>query len=236
MSGLYISALDTIKHKTFHVAVPAYYKPFMTEEMKNPKPKPLEKVNTFRAVYTTQHNPDPYYKPIDHNQLEFGLFTIEIMVDMFKKKVEFQIIYPETVIEIFDTLDRYLITLEDDVRRGEENIITYARLVVGLREKLFVHYFRYMKTNPAALEKLYVNNDPKKGLDSVVNGLGIRDNNKVEYDPLMAKKLPPFNIEAIRPKAVNESNLSQFEKTLGLPTGKPSGDDISTFDFETFMR
>lgn len=237
MARYFLSAVEFIKNRNFEVLVPAFYHPHVPAEMLNSKPAPLERPNRFKPVATKRRLPVPFYQPIDPNQLQRASYSIEIMLDMFRKKVEFQIAHDEDIPEIFDGLDRYLLSLQQDVETGNERSIEYARLVIAWRGEVYKHYYRYMKTHPAALEKLYPNNNPTQNLLHLMSSTGIRKEN-LALDPLRAKAEPPYQVDAVTPKGPDEfqSEDSMIESSLGLSKNFNFNDDGKDFNFDDFLK
>ena len=239
MAVYYLSVHEYITKHPFEVLVPAFYHPHMPANMVNPKPEPLEKPNRWRKVPTKRRSLLPFNPVEDPDRLQSAKYTIEIMLDMFRKKIEFQIVHDEDVVEIFEGLDRYLISLKTDVEMGDPKITEYAKLVIAWRDEVYKHYYRYMMTHPAAKEKLYPNNDPTKNLLHLMSiASGIR---KEQYnlDPLRARAEPPYRIDSIKPKE-KDGSLSpemSMESSLGLSASSTLlADDGKGFDFDDFLK
>ena len=164
MAQIYLSAVDYIKNKPFDVWVPAFYHPHIPQEMVHKNAAPLGRTNPYRWTDLNRRNMTPFYQPHDASQMQRASYPIEIMLDMFQKKIEFELGSEDDVPEIFDALDRYLLSLKDNVADGNEAVIEYARLVLRWRAEMYKHYFRYMQTHPAALANLHPNNNKEQSL------------------------------------------------------------------------
>lgn len=236
MAILYLSAVEYIKKRPFDVNAPAYYFPHLPEEMKNPTVAKIERPGPFRMTSMSRKNPLPFRQTPDPTQMQLCSYTIEVMIEMFQKQIEFEIVNEDDIPEIFDAVDRYLLSLREDVAIGVEHIIEYAKLVVRWRTELYKHYYRYMTNHPAALEALYPNNDRKKNLVSLMS-IGIRQEN-LDLDPLRSKAKPPYDIEEQQPKptVIDGEDAFQMETSLGLSQNGFTVDDGSKFDFEDFLK
>lgn len=238
MAFHYLSAAAFIKERQFRVRVPAFYFPLLPEGVIENKPQSLEKPNPFRKVSTVRHHPQYLRNMIDPDALQEANFTTEILLDMFRKKIDFEFIVEDDVVELFEGLDRYLISLKPDVETGNEHITNYARLVIDFRERLYGLYYRYMKLNPAAFEKLYPNNNPKENLMYLMMQGGGTNIKSGEWDPLLAKRNPPYTINKIKPV----SNISQdtqevkIESYLGPSSTNNFEDSNDDFNFDDFLK
>lgn len=231
----YLSAVSFIKERQFKVRVPAFYFPIVPEGMMD-TPKPLERPNPFRKVSVVKHTPMWMRQVDDPHQLQEANFTTEILLDMFRKKIEFEFIEEGDVVELFEGIDRYLMSLKPDVELGNERIIEYAKLVIDFRERLYGLYYRYMKLNPAAFEKLYPNNDPQKNLMYLMMHGGGTNVVKEDLDPLLAKRNPPYKLDKIKPiVSDNETNPEvKIENFLG--TSSVLQDTNDDFNFDDFLK
>ena len=238
MAPLFLSVVEFIKNRNFEVIVPAFYHPHMPAEMVNPKPAPLEKVNRHRMVAVNRRHSAPFNPVEDPDRLQRASYSIEIMLDMFRKKIEFQIVNQDDIPEIFDGLDRYLLSIKTDVEMGNERSVEYARLVIAWREEVYKHYYRYMKEHPAAMEKLYPNNDPTKNLLHLMSLMGGVRKDIANLDPLRARAEPPYRVDAVLPVSKSGNTAEDFmESSLGLSGGgMPLNDDGKGFDFEDFLK
>lgn len=239
MAQYFLSAFEYIKTKVFDVWVPEFYHPHLPEHMLDPRPAPLERVNRFRAVTTKRRSPMPFRRIEDPHQMQKASYSIEIMLDMFRKKVEFELCNEEDIVEILDGLDRYLLSLENDVKLGEERAVEYAKLVINWREEVYKNYYRYMKLNPAALEKLYPNNNPTQNLLYLMSAVsGVKKEN-LELDPLRARAEPPYRVEKIIPQNNDGIKVGEMEFETSLGLSKASSllnDDGKDFNFDDFLN
>lgn len=232
----YFSSYDFITKKTFDVLVPAFYQSHIPDSIRNAKPEPFEKPNPFRAVSTARINPAPFYTIFDPDRLQMASYTVEIMIDMFTKKVEFQIVNDVDVVEIMDGLDAYLMSIKSDVEIGNEATIAFARMSLNWREELYKHYYRYMKTNKLALDNLYPNNDPSKNLMSLMATMTTREETIGELDPLLAKANPPYRVDAIIPKDAQSKEQGYVESYLNNASDTFMNDSANKFDLEEFLK
>lgn len=238
MTMFYLSPVQYFKERQFDVWVPAFYFPMIPQGMLDASPKPLEKPNPFKAVSTVRHQKQ-YMRPlIDPGQMQKALFTPEILLDMFRKKIDFEFVNDDDVVDLFENVDRYLMSIKADVELGDERIIEYAKLVISFREQLYHLYYRYMKLNPAAFEKLYPNNDPKNNLMYLMMHGGGASVDKIELDPLLAKGKPPYMVETLHPNANGTigSGEVMVENYLGPSSSIDIKDDGSDFDFHDFLK
>jgi len=169
----YLSAAESFRKRPFDVLVPAYYHSHLPEEMKTGRREPLQRVNRLRMVSTKRRDPMPFYQPRDVNQWQHASYTLEIMVEMFVKKVVYQITNDADIVEILDEVDRYLLSLRADVETNNTKIIDYVRIVLEWRSELYKNYFRYMKQHPEALARLYPNEDPTKNIFHLMSTIGL---------------------------------------------------------------
>jgi hypothetical protein len=237
MQKIYLSALEFVQKRLFDMWVPAYYDPNLPEDMIATKPKPFEKTNRFRPVSKSRRDPSPFYKPYAPDQPQLSAFSIEGMVKMFYRKVEFELYKESDIVEIFDGLDRYLISLRQDVELGNERIIEYVRLCLELRKELYKHYYRYMELNPTAKEKLYPNNDPTKNIFHLMALAGGLREDHDALDPLRARSKPPYEVDTIKPVEDTSVDADTFiESSYGLSKEGPMIDDGKDFNFDDFLK
>ena len=238
MGMYYLSPADYINKKPFEVQVPAFYKPYVSQEALDARPVPLERATIFKGADLRRRNPTPFYQPLDPNQLEHGAFPIALMLDMFQKKIEFHLSNFEDVVEILDGLDSYLMSIKHDVEMGSPEIIAYAKLVIAWRAEVYKHYYRYMKENPEALAKLYPNHDPNKNFLSLMASVSGTNKDMMELDPLRAKGHPPYQIADLLPKDKNyeEEMASRMEKDFGIASGNAGPNEGRDFDFDSFIK
>ena len=238
MARLYLSAHEFIKQKPFKVYVPAFYHPHLPSDIKNPVAQRAVRPNSFRMTSTGRRNPALMRQTADASQMELASFSIEIMLDMFQKKIEFELADENDLPEILDGLDWYLKSLEPDVKLGSEHYIAYARLVISWRSEVYKHYYRYMKNNPTVLESLYPNNNKTQNLLHLMSiGGGIRKEN-LELDPLRAKARPPYDVDTVIPKEVVPDERDDFsmENSYGIGSVNPMTDTGKDFNFEDFLK
>lgn len=237
MTIFYLSAYAYIKEKPFDVWAPAFYFPLIPDSMKDTKPKPLEKPNPFKMVSTVRHNPTYMRQMEDPNQMQRARFTTEILVDMFQRKIDFEFVHDEDVVDMFENIDRYLVSIKNDVELGDEKIVKYAKLIMSFRERLYHLYYRYMKLHPEALEKLYPNNNPTENIMYLMMQGGTSRVDANELDPLLAKRRPPYRIDKILPTSSDgEVKEVTFESHLGPSATMDIKDDGSDFNFDDFLK
>ena len=238
MARFFFSAVEFIKERRFEVYVPAFYHPVLPQEMLNPKPAPLERPNPWKKVATRRRDPTPFRQLQDPNQLQRASYTIEIMLDMFRKKIEFIIANDDDIPEMFDGVDRYLESIKPDVSLGVERTVDYARLVVAWRGELYKHYYRYMKTHPTALDKLYPGEDKNKNIFALLSAVGTDADPALSIDPLLSKRNPPYDIDKTIPGGDKQQTAQQrVEDLLGISSNSgPVVDDGRDFNFEDFLR
>lgn len=237
MAKYYLSSVEFIKNRPFDVYVPAFYHPHIPTEVLHPKPKPFEKVNRWRKVAVNRRDPTPFFRPLDTNQLQKASYTIEIMLDMFRKKIEFELVHEEDVVEILEEIDRYLISLRPDVELGNETIIEYVKLVMSWRKEVYKGYYRYMQLNPVALDKLYPNQDRNKNLVSLMVSIGGANSDMQELDPLRAKAKPPYDLKSSTPSSnIDIESSMSIESSFGLSTEGIIKDDGKEFDMDDFLN
>lgn len=233
---LYLSAVEFVKKRPFDVYVPAFYHPNMPDDLVNPSRAPLERVNRFKMVATKKRNPAPFYRPLDPHQLQRAAYTIENMLVMFNKQVEFELVNEEDVVEIFEGIDRYLETLREDIRAGSEPAVEYARLLIKWREEVYKHYYRYMMTHPTSLETLYPNNDKKQNIFALLSALNGTSQETLNLDPLRAKAKPPYEINDVKPGEKVTNSDMDIESSLGLSKKGIMQDDGRDFNFDDFIK
>lgn len=232
----FISAVDYIKNRLFEVEVPAFYHPHMPEEMVNPPEYKKPKINRFRMTAVNPRPPILSRPVFDPNQLQRAKYSIEVMLDMFNKQIEFSLVQTFDVVEILENLDRYLLSLKADVDARDPKITEYAKLVIRYRAEVYKHYYRYMKLNPTALATLYPNNDPTKNIFSLIGGLGTaRD--VANLDPLKAKAFPPYEIHDGSESEAEPSAEMLMETSLGISkVNALLSDDGKNFSIDDFLK
>lgn len=242
MTTFYVRAADFMRQRKFEVLAPAYYHPYVSSESLIPQKKELEPINPHRLVPRTFLDPTPFRMDYDPDEEQRCLYTVQIMLDMFKKNVPFQILHDHDVVEIFDNLDRYLLTLENDVSQGIEESIEYARLVVKWRAEVYKHYFRFMKTNPVAMDELYPKNNSQDNIFTLMANVGGADKHLFSTDPLRARAQPPYDIDKTLPGAVpSTSDSGVMDDVFGLSINtmadkpKPSDNPFDGFSLDAFM-
>ena len=218
---IYISAYEYVTQRTFNVYAPAFYQPHLPKEMLNPIVKRREAPNR--------------WKPYDEKQMQRCSYTIEIMLDMFQKGIEFEIADENDIPEIFDNIDRFLMTLETDITLGEDWSTNYARLLVKWRAEVYKHYYRYMQMHPGVKDTLYPNNDQKKNLLSLLSMVSGTSSEQRNLDPLRARQFPPFDIDAIKPKPAEEKEPTLLDSGLSLGADRYLSDNGRDFDFDDFL-
>jgi len=238
MAYHYLSAVSFIKERPFKVRVPAFYFPVLPEGVMNNSPQPLEKPNPFRKVSVVRHQPQYMRNGIDPNALQEANFTTEILLDMFRKQIDFEFVVDEDVVELFEGLDRYLISLKPDVELGTASVMAYAQLVIDFRERLYHLYYRYMKLHPAAFEKLYPNNKPEQNLMYLMMQGGGTNVKSAEWDPLLAKRHPPYVINKVKPiDKTDSADLEiKIESYLGPSSNTNFEDTNDDFNFDDFLK
>lgn len=240
MAKYFLSAVEWIKERRFEVYAPAFYHPYMPKELVNPKPEPLVRATPWKRAAVFRRDTTPFRQLADPNQIQRASYTVEIMLDMFRKKIEFQIENDDDIVEILDGVDRYLVSIETDISLGNQVIVDYARLVIEWRKELYKHYFRYMNTNPTAKERLYPNQNSKQNVFYLMSQVGGVTNDLSGLDPLRKKAHPPFNLEEIIPKSMQDSKTTSqsLETEFGLSNDKQGGfiDDGRDFNFDDFLK
>lgn len=234
----YARAVDHIKKRRFEVEVPAFYHPFMPDDIVNPKPRVSERLAPGKRVKRGLNGVIVLPPVEDPNQLQRASYTIEIMLDMFNKKIEFSLMQTFDIVEILDSIDRYLISIQRDVESGNQKVVEYARVLVKWRDEVYKHYFRYMKQNPAAAARLYANNDPKKNFFSLMSTITGNDEEHRDLDPLRAKAYPPYPIDRNADKSEVTAGEVMMETSLGIPDSainKMLNGEDNKFDFDDFL-
>jgi hypothetical protein len=235
---LYLSPVEFIKNRPFELYVPAFFHPHIPDDMKNPTLAPMERVNRFRMVPVRRKNTTPFRHVFDPHQRQRAAYPIEVMLEMFQKQIEFEHVYDEDVVEVFEGIDRYLVSLRDDVIAGSEKVITYVRFLLRFREEVYKHYYRYMMSNPTSLASLYPNNDTKKNIFALLSALSGTSKETFNLDPLRAKGIPPLDLNALMPKEKTEDKADgDLERSYGIGSGKAMvADDSRDFNFEDFLK
>lgn len=235
----YARAIDHIKQRLFEVEVPAFYHPFMPAEIVNPQKPVKQKLVPGVRVKTGLNGMIVLPPVVDPNQLQRANYSIEVMLDMFNRKIEFGLVQTFDIVEILESLDRYLISIQHDVEAGNKKTIEYAKLVISWRAEVYKHYYRYMKLNPAAEARLYPNNDPNKNIFSIMAAIGGNSEDLGKMDPLKAKSFPPYAIDGIKQNDKSESPAVIMETSYGLPQSAInkmlSGEDTK-FDLNEFLK
>lgn len=233
MAILYLSAADSFKKKLYDVSVPAYYQPHLPPDFVKKPHQPRPKINRLTMTPVNKRMEAPFYQPLDPHQMERASYSIERMIDMHEKHVTFTIINDYDLPSILTEIDDYLLSLKEDVRLGVDEAVNYARLVVKFRKEIYKDYYRYMKTNPTALEELYPGYSIENNLFAV---LGQVNQGMHDIDPLRTKQHPPYDIDQLIPKSEgHETKAESFGKTLGISANHLLEDDGRDFNFQDFL-
>ncbi len=237
MSHIFLDAADFIKNKNFEVLVPSYYKPYVTSEDITPKPLRRNKPDKLRMTPLFDYQPVVHYVHENPDHLEAGLFSIEIMMDMFERKVVFTIMNDKDTVDILDGIDRYMEAMYYDVSIGRDDVVNFIRKMVEFRNEIYKHYYRYMKMNPTAEERLHPNHSRTENVLSMINNLGLSSNqNYQETDPLKLRANPIYNVDDVIPKEIGKNSDNDFHRTFGLPETKTTNDEIIGIDFSDFLK
>ena len=232
---IYLSAFEFIREREFDMITPAFYQPELPEEMTNPKPFQRQAPNPYKMT-PMNAPPRPILKQFDDPyQPQHTKFSVEIMVDMHQKKIVFELVYEDDIVEIMDGIDRYLITLYPDVASGVNQSIEFAKMIVDLRQELYKIYYRYMQTHPAAKEALYPQNNPEENIFTALSMAGLGSEFK-NMDPLLAKAKPPFDIEKTKPVSVGQVDDMGLSSLYGIPKAGVSADDGKDFSLDEFLK
>lgn len=230
---IYPSALMFIQQRLFDVYVPAFYQPNLPEEFLNTEPFRREKANPHKRVAINALHPTPFITPDDPDQLSVAAFCLETLFDMHLKRIGFEFVNEDDIVEMFDGVDRYLLSLKPCIETNDSAAIEYAKIVLDFRKELYKLYFRYMKTHPAALEGLYPERNKDTNLMSlmaIVSGPNVPK----AYDPLQAKRHPPIKLtEDGEPKP--ETKI-EIEVSYGISQDLGHDvDDVSNFNLDGFL-
>jgi len=232
MSRYFAHAEEHIRERLYDVWIPAFYHPNVPADMFDDPVPSKEAVNKFTKVLMGTRLPIPMVHTPDPEQMQKSSQPIEVMIDMHRRKIEFELFQFSDIVDIFDSLDRYLYSLQSKIEAGDERCTKYALHVLSFREKAFIHYFRFMQENPLAKEKLYPNNSTKNNIFSLMVGMG---GDADELDPLRARRNPPF---AIKPKERHELAVGDagFVDGLGISQSHVLLDDGKGLDLESFLK
>jgi len=235
----YARPIDHIKKRRFEVEVPAFYHPNMPADIVNPPVRVRERLAPGKRIKRGLNGAIALHPLVDPNQLQRASYTIENMIEMFSRKIEFSLVQTFDIVEILDSLDNYLISIKHDVEAGNQKIISYAKVLVEWRAEVYKHYYRYMKLNPTAASRLYANNDPNKNFFSLMNAITGDNAEYKDLDPLRAKAHPPYPIGVEKSRETVDSPDVIMETSLGLPKSaidKMLGGDEAKFDFDDFLN
>lgn len=233
---LYLNAEEQFKKEPYDVWVPAYYSPHMPRELIEPMIPKREKANPRYKTPINFRNPTPFRSLDEPNKLELAAFSLEIIVEMFTKQIEFTLMREDDVPKIMDALDRYLLHIENHVRQGVQEFVDYARLVIAFREAHYLHYFRFMKTHPAAERALHIGGDPSK---NILYLLSVANRTKVEsrsLDPLLARREPPYQIDRITPRSDAASSVDDMDRFGGMAADDTPLGAVTKFDMDDFLK
>ena len=237
MAMYYLSSIDEIKNRLFDVSIPGDYNPHIPKDILYPIIEPKPKINTFRMTPVHRRPNIPVVVLGDSTATQKASLSIETLVEMYSKKIDFMLYNEEDIIRIFDAIDRYFLVMRDDVELGNEDVINYLKIMLRFREIVYKLYFRYMKTNQGALERIYPNHDSKRNILSMMASLSLSGTPGSNVDPLVARANPPYSIDNIKPRTDTERELeNSIECSLGIPTGGFTADDGKDFDFDNFLN
>lgn len=234
----YLDPLEFIQKREFEMVVPAFYHPHMPREIIDPPKFRRQRPNLYTKVPTRSVSVGQFRHVEDPNRMQRTAHSIEVMVDMHLKKIEFELVDQTDVVYILDAIDRYWLSRTEYVRNNDQPTIEYLRKMGSFREKVYHHYYRYMKTHPDALDRLYPNDSATGNLlhiMSLTTG-STSEEHQFKLDPLRAKSKPPFEIEDLLPRTAvkEEDDYSGMAAGLGLSTGDLLKDD-GKFDFNSFL-
>lgn len=234
----YLRAIDHIRKKLYELEVPAYYHPHMPDEIMNPKKPVREKLAPGKKVKRGLQGVHMVRTLDDPHMVQRAAYSIETMIDMHRKKVEFAFARAFDAVDVFNALDRYLLSLQSDVESGNQAVREYAKLVIAFRADTYKLYYAYMKRNPAALETLYQNFSPDKNFFAIMSLISGGAEDVSQLDPLKAKAYPPYPIDDAKPKSDEPSVEESFEASYGVSSAanKFLTDDGKSFNFEDFLN
>jgi hypothetical protein len=237
MAQYFFSAVEYLKKQTFELLVPSHYHACVNSAGLYVKPAPLEKPNPWRSVSTNRLSAAPFNPLEDTERLQSARYSTETMIDMVQRKVEFQIVNQNDIPLIFDGVDRYLLSLENDVSMGCEIAVPYARKVIEFRDILYKFYYKYMMENPTAKETLYTNNNADTNLFSMLSTLNSGNTAFKNLDPLIAKRSPPYDIDKTVPQEEKVSAEPEgVDVAFGLAAVTQPLRKQDDFDFTAFLR
>jgi hypothetical protein len=234
----YFSAYEEFTQKRFEMFVPAYFEPNMPKEFSTPIRGRLPRPQQFKPVPTRRRDPTPFYQPEDPDQKQKANYPVEMMVEMFTKKVQFELLRDEDTVPVMSVVDRYLVSLQTDLEMGHEGIIAYVRLILPFRAALYKHYYRYMYNNPAARDGLYIGNDSNNTLASMLAIIGGAPSNIPETDPIKAMSFPPVDPDAASKKVdvTSDAGMASMESSFGLSMANVvHTNNMSDFDLDAFL-
>lgn len=238
MAMMFVRAIDFIKERRFEVLAPTFYHPNMSSDSLDLTPPKREKPNRFRFVPVNFLNPTPMRMDVDPDLMQNCAYPVETMLDMFQKNVPFQIVYDNDIPEIFDGLDRYLLTIQPEVESGIEYSIVVARLVIKWRAEVYKHYYRYMMLNPAAKDALYPKNNSVENIFTLLSKASGLNYDEFQHDPLKSRRNPPYDVDRIMPSKNDGKNGRDLENDSASILNKRAEEQFnsaSKFDLKGFL-
>ena len=158
------------------------------------------------------------------------------MISMNMKKVAFRLVREGDIVEILAGIDRYLMSLEPDVKNRNEAIVEYVRYVLNFRKEVYKNFFRYTKLNERFRRSLYMRNNPDQSILSLLSAItGNKEGDS--WDPLESLRHPPYELDEKPAGDPEKFSTGSMEAYLGVSKNIPIAvDDGKDFIFEDFLK
>ena len=236
MPRFYATPHDNVNYRLFPLWAPAFFDPDITVEdlIKKKTTRPV--LNQYFMVSRQRAPERQRFQSTDPNEMQSASFSIWTMLKMHRYQVPFQLKNEADIVDILDGIDSYALSLKPDVVLGHETITAVVRLLFDWRVEVFKHYFRYIKTHPAALEQLYPNGTKDENIFAMLSDFSYKEEEKIALDPLRVRLKPPYDVDKTIPHSQRPVAEKTFEEQLGINGQIVTPHDPFKFDFDEFMK
>jgi hypothetical protein len=226
-----------LQKRMFKVFAPAFYHPYMPFEVMNPPKKPREKPNPYRKVATRPEPTMPMRHLHDPDQMQECFYPIEVMIDMYSKKINFELANEADVVTILDAMDRYLYSARPNISANDAQVIEFVTHILNFRKEIVKHFYRYMMTHPVAAAQYYPNQSKTQNIFHALTRIHVGTEEIQQLDPIRARMKAPYELsDFLVPEAAKDfSDLNSFEISMGIMKDTLSKDDDASLNLIDFI-
>lgn len=143
--------------------------------------------------------PSSFYNPVNSDQMETSLVSAYSLLDMYTKKVMFEILNDLDVVHIFHLCDRYLEYAKTGIINNVQVVIDFCRDLINFRQTFLYPCFRRVVCKYPTLASAY--RTYGTGINDVWLSLFGAEDAGVK-DGLERLRKPPYELEALQPSAL----------------------------------